>query len=73
MIDSDNIAILSDNFIDCPSKVVFLSFPLLLCSRHGCKNHSKSLKIHQKIITKNTKPGLAMVNNTRRRPTCENA
>ena len=63
--------------IDRPMKmhknVVFLSFPLLLCSRHGCKTHFKSLKIHQKIITKNTKPGLAMVNSTRRRPTCENA
>ncbi len=50
-----------------------LSFPVLLCSRHGCKNRSKSSKIYHKITTKNTKPGVAMVKNARRRPTCEHA
>ena len=50
----------------------FLSFPVLLCSRHGCKNCSKSSKIHYKMTTKNTKPGVALVKNTCRRPTCEN-
>ena len=48
-----------------------LSFPVLLCSRHACKNRSKSSKIHHKIITKNTKLDLAMVKCARRRPTCE--
>ena len=30
----------------------FLSFPVLLCSRHGRRNCSKSSKIHHKMITK---------------------
>ncbi len=51
----------------------FLSFPVLLCSHHGCKNRENLYKIHDKMITKNTTPGVAMVKTARRRLTCENA
>ena len=50
----------------------FLSFPVLLCSRHGRRNCSKSSKIHHKMITKNATPGLAMVRNAGRRTTYKN-
>ena len=71
-------AMVKTHAVDRPAKMhenafIVLSFPVLLCSRHACKNRSKSSKIHHKMITKNTKPGVAMIKNTRRRPTCENA
>ena len=51
----------------------FVSFPVLLCSHHGCKNREILYKIHDKMITKNTTPGVAMVKTAHRRLTCENA
>ena len=50
----------------------FLSLAVLLCSRHGSKNRSKSSKIDHKMITKNATPGVAIGKNARRRKTCKN-
>ena len=36
----------STDLQNCIKTRSLLSFPVLLCSRHGCKNRSKSLKIH---------------------------
>ena len=54
-------------------RVRFCRYRCCFAVRHGCKNRSKSSKIYHKITTKNTKPGVAMVKNARRRPTCEHA
>ena len=63
----------STDLQNCIKTRSLLSFPVLLCSRHGCKNRSKSSKIYHKITTNNTNPDVAMVSNARRRPTCDNA
>ena len=57
----------------CARTRLFLSFSGLLCFLHGHKNRSKSSKILHKIITKNARPGFAMVKNGSRRATCTNA
>ena len=64
---------LSTDLRTCIKTRWFLSFPLLLCARHGCKNHSKSLKFYHKITTKSTNAVIAMVRNARCRSTCEHA
>ena len=57
----------------CARTRSFMSFSGLLCFLHGHKNRSKSSKIPHKMITKNARPGFAMVKNGSRRATCKNA
>ena len=45
----------------CARTRSFMSFSVLLCFLRGHKNRSKSSKIPHKMITKNARPGLAMV------------
>ena len=63
----------STDLQNCIKTRSLLSFPVLLCSRHGCKNRSKSLNIYHQITTKNTNAAVAMVRDARCRPTCEHA
>ena len=63
----------STDLQNCIKTRSLLSFPVLLCARHGCKNRSKSLKIYHRIATTNTDAGVAMVRKARCRSTCEHA
>ena len=54
---------------NCIKTRSFLSFPQLLCSRHGCKNRSKSSKIYHKITTK--KYEARCCNNQKRTPSTD--
>ena len=63
----------STDLQNCIKTRSLLSLPALLCSRHGCKNRSKSLKFYHKITTKSTNAVVAIVRNARCRSTCEHA